>query len=381
MNFRRRSKISFSPEKIRSALLRWFARNRTPLPWRRTRDPYRIWVSEVMLQQTRIPVVIPYYKRFLKAFPTMRKLARARRENVLKHWAGLGYYRRAENLHRAARVVAEQYGGKFPSAYDEARRLPGVGDYTARAVLSIVYKKPLAVMDGNVARVLARLFRLKAGGAGGAVRKTATGYLEQLLSRREPGNFNQAMMELGQTVCLPQTPECPLCPLWRFCAAGREGDAARYRASRRRPGIRKVFLATLVLWAGQDILLVRGLPEELVRNLWNFPAAFGPTAAKARAELLRWAKDSLARPVRFTGPVVRLEHHITFRRIQVLIFMADGNPRFRVPGSRWIKLDRVSCAAVSSLARKIAEAIDAWKAEVRVPHPFRLAARSFPWEA
>ena len=173
-------------------------------------------------------------------------------------------------------------------------------------------------------------------------------------------------------VCVQkQTPECPLCPVRRFCAVGREGNAARYRASRRRPGIRKVFLATLVLRAGQDILLVRGLPEGLVRNLWNFPAAFGPTAAKARAELLRWAKDSLARPVRFTGPVVRLEHHITFRKIQVLIFMADVNPRLRVPGSRWMKLDRVSRAAVSSLARKIAEAIDAWKAEVRAPHPFR----------
>ena len=324
-----------------------------------------------MLQQTRISVVIPYYKRFLKAFPTARKLARARRENVLKHWAGLGYYRRAENLHRAARVVVEQYGGKFPSEYDEARRLPGVGDYTARAVLSIAYKQPLAVMDGNVARVLARLFRLKAGAASGAFRKTATGYLERLLSRRDPGNFNQAMMELGQTVCLPQTPECPLCPVRRFCAVGREGDAARYRASRRRPGVRKVFLATLALRSGQDVLVVRGLPEGLVRNLWNFPAAFGTTAAKARAELLRWAKDFLARPVRFRGPVVRLEHHITFRMMQVLVYVAVVNPRPHVPASRWMKLDRVSRAAVSSLARKIAEAIDAGKAEVRVPRPLQ----------
>ena len=188
---------------VRSALLRWFQRRARELPWRKTHSPYPIWVSEVMLQQTQVATVIPYYLRFLRAFPTVKRLAQARRERVLELWSGLGYYRRARNLHDAARIVSQNFGGRFPRDYFQARALPGIGDYTARAVLSIAFNQPYAVTDGNVARVVARLNAREGNIHQPSFRSAVGRELDQLLSRRQPGNFNQAMMELGQTVCLP----------------------------------------------------------------------------------------------------------------------------------------------------------------------------------
>ncbi len=341
---------------MRTALLGWYRRNRVSLPWRGTNDPYRIWVAEVMLQQTRIAAVLPHYQEFLKAFPTIESLSGSSRERILERWAGMGYYRRAENLHRAARLVVQKWGGKFPREFTQARQLPGVGDYTARAILSIAYKEPWAVLDGNVARVLARLYRLPGQLAERRFQQAAKTHLEVLLSRREPGNFNQAMMELGQRVCLPRAPHCPRCPLRRFCSVYRTGDADHFPDRRKKTPSRRLVLACLVLRSGSNVFLVRGLPEGLTPSLWNFPSAFGSNRARARAKLQNWVKTALDDSSRLQGPTACLQHHITFRKIAVEIYTATRNLSLPRANGRWIKLERIPSSAVSSLARKIAAA-------------------------
>ena len=208
-------------QSTRKRLTDWYAVHSRHLPWRQTQDPYRIWVSEVMLQQTQVKTVVPYYETFLAAFPYLETLAAAHLESVLKVWEGLGYYARARNLHRAARIVTERYGGRIPDRPDQFRTLPGVGDYICAAVQSIAYGVPLAVVDGNVKRVLARLYEIeepvnRPSGAR-AFAKTA----DRLLDRSDPGVFNQALMELGALVCRPSSPDCGACPVRGRCAARR----------------------------------------------------------------------------------------------------------------------------------------------------------------
>ncbi|MBX9599523.1 MAG: A/G-specific adenine glycosylase [Bryobacteraceae bacterium] len=204
---------------FRSALLSWYDAHARDLPWRRTRDPYRIWLSEIMLQQTRVAAVIPYYERFLERFPTVPALASAPEQEVLAAWAGLGYYSRARNLQKAARQV----GNVFPSDYAAIRALPGIGEYTAAAIASIAFDLPHAVLDGNVMRVLARVNNDPGDLASPAARRRLQQSADALLDRRNPGRFNQALMELGATVCLPRDPRCLVCPVAAHCAARREG--------------------------------------------------------------------------------------------------------------------------------------------------------------
>jgi A/G-specific adenine glycosylase len=198
-------------KRFRANLLTWFGRQQRDLPWRRTKDPYAIWVSEIMLQQTRVAAAIPYFERFLTRFPNYAALAVASEEEVLRHWAGLGYYYRARNMQKAAQLICES--GAFPREYDAILRLPGVGDYTAAAVASIAFDLPHAVVDGNVVRVVSRLF------ASNGDRKHVREMAEKLLDRQRPGDFNQAMMELGATLCLPKNPHCLLCPVAKMCRA------------------------------------------------------------------------------------------------------------------------------------------------------------------
>lgn len=249
---------------LRRALLRWWDAHRRDLPWRGTRDAYRIWVSEIMLQQTRIEVVVPAYRRFLRAFPTLARLARADEESVLSQWSGLGYYTRARSLHRAARVL-HAAGRPFPRQLEAALALPGVGAYTAAAVLSIAYGEPHAAVDGNVARVLARLFRLPAADTRGEPHAALAG---ALLARRRPGDWNQAMMELGQTICTPRAPECGRCPAARWCEARLHDAVARHPAPRiRRPPERRRLRLAVVRDAGGRLLLERGAFRHLP-HMW-----------------------------------------------------------------------------------------------------------------
>jgi A/G-specific adenine glycosylase len=206
---------------FRRNLLEWFARHRRDLPWRRTRDPYAIWISEIMLQQTRVSAVIPYYERFLARFPNFQALAEAAEPHLLAHWAGLGYYYRARNLQKAARLMCEL--GRFPSTHDEIRRLPGIGDYTASAIASIAFRLPHAVLDGNVFRVLSRVHNDATNIASAAGRQHFRDRANTMLDRSDPGAFNQALMELGATLCLPHNPQCLVCPVASLCRSRQSG--------------------------------------------------------------------------------------------------------------------------------------------------------------
>src|SRR5215831_786368 len=210
---------------FRKNLLEWFGQFQRDLPWRHTSDPYRIWLSEIMLQQTRVVAVIPYYERFLERLPTVESLAEAPQDEVLRLWSGLGYYSRARNLQKAAQQIVAKHGGIFPRDVESVLALPGIGAYTAAAILSIAHQQSRAVLDGNVARVLARLGAirgdLRANGSWLELQKTA----DHLLDQQSPGDWNQAVMELGATLCTPRSPQCLLCPVGEFCEARKEGLA------------------------------------------------------------------------------------------------------------------------------------------------------------
>jgi len=253
---------------MRRALLAWYDEHRRALPWRRDRDPYKIWVAEVMLQQTRLQVAAPAYRRFLRAFPTLQHLARADDDSVLSLWSGLGYYSRARALHRAARALHERGAAAFPSRMEEALALPGVGPYTAAAVLSIAFDQPFAAVDGNVTRVLSRLRRLPLPDAAGEPHRSLAA---RLLDRRRPGDWNQAMMELGETVCLPRAPRCGDCPLRRDCDAHRHDEIALYPRRRARRATERIGLR-MTLFRDRDgrLLLERGAFSYLP-HLWLPP--------------------------------------------------------------------------------------------------------------
>jgi A/G-specific adenine glycosylase len=257
---------------LRSALLRWYVRNRRPLPWRRSRDSYRVWVAEVMLQQTRVEVVAPAYRRFLRAFPSLRSLAAATVDDVLAHWSGLGYYTRARALHRAATALVAREIEGFPSDYDEARALPGVGSYTAAAVLSIAYGLPYAAVDGNVVRVLSRLAGLSRPDAKG---RPHSSLAARLLDRRHPGEWNQAFMELGQTVCLPKRPRCGACPIRHHCRAFIEKRVHLHPPPKPRRKVERIEISvTLMRDRTGRILLERG-SFPFLPHMWLPPITIG----------------------------------------------------------------------------------------------------------
>ncbi len=278
--------------KFRRRVLSWFARGKRDLPWRRNRDPYRVWLSEIMLQQTRVAAVIPYYERFLENFPDVESLARAKTDRVLASWAGLGYYSRARNLQSAAKAIVARHAGAFPREYQAALALPGIGRYTAAAVLSIAYDAPRAVLDGNVARVLARLGAWR-GDLRAPVRwRKLEAAAQELLAVIAPGDWNQAMMELGATVCTPKSPRCQDCPVEKWCRARQFGIADEVPEVRKKRATLNVTLSAAVLIDPQRrTLLVRQRNGDgaLFSHMWQFPAVEinGTEPVFALAEHLR----------------------------------------------------------------------------------------------
>jgi A/G-specific adenine glycosylase len=316
---------------VRSALRRWYESTRRDLPWRRTSDPYRIWVSEIMLQQTRVAAVLPYYARFLERFPDAPSLARAPEAEVLAAWAGLGYYSRARNLQSAAkRIVAN---GGFPRDYAGIRLLPGIGDSTAAAIASIAFGLPHAVLDGNVMRVLARLSD-DAGDIGSAATRTRLLSLAgELLDRRRPGEFNQALMELGATVCLPKNPQCPLCPTAAFCKARLLGTQASLPLkSRRAESVPSDRQFLLIHRDGEYLLWQRPPGAGGMAGFWELP----------EPEQLPGASS--------TAAIGRFRHTIMNHRYSVTVLL--GRVGEVPPGFEWIAASRLPQLPLSTLARK-----------------------------
>ena len=281
--------------RVARLLLEWYAHGHRDLPWRRTSDPYRIWVSEIMLQQTRAQAVIPYYERFLVRFPTVEALAAARENDVLALWAGLGYYSRARNLWRAAAQVAD--AGAFPRQHEAIRALPGIGDYTAAAIASIAFGLPHAVIDGNVLRVVARVENDAADIASARTRERFGAVAQGWLDAAEPGHFNQALMELGATVCLPRNPLCLVCPLAACCRGREEGTAAQLPVKLRR---------TVTVDLERTLLVIRRARQTAAaakRRAWPPGRLLGPAHAAGIARGARRAPDSASSctPSRITG--------------------------------------------------------------------------------
>jgi A/G-specific adenine glycosylase len=336
--------------------LRWYRRNRRDLPWRRTRDPYAIWISEAMLQQTRVETVIPYYERFLTRFPDVGTLACADLDDVLGHWAGLGYYSRARNLHAAAREVMERFDGDLPDDAVALRSLPGIGRYTAGAIASIAFDQPEPVLDGNVMRVLARLHGIRDD-----VRRPAgTARLWQeaaaLCRGPRPGDLNQALMELGARVCTPRAPDCSSCPLSGACVARRSGDpeAIPKRSPRSRP--RRVrAVAALLLRRGRT-LMVRRPPGGLLGGLWELPGGEFERGERPEAALRRTLRNTTGLSIRALEPLGRVTHLFTHRALELHVFRGSAplGP-VRLAGfeeHRWIAPARLGQLAQARLTRK-----------------------------
>jgi len=342
---------------IRSALVRWFRRTARPLPWRKNRDPYAIWVSEVMLQQTQVATVIPYYERFLEAFPTLADLARAPLERVLQLWSGLGYYRRARHLHQAARELVRRFAGAFPQDYNQIRSLPGIGDYTARAILSIAFGLPFTLLDGNVARVLSRLAALEGNLHQPRFRRAVEAHLQPLLAPRSPGDFNQALMELGQTLCLPRAPQCTACPVRSWCRGCQSGQPHLYPQPRPRRAAESHYLAAAILRCGPRVAMVRGLADGLLDDLWNFPSAFGRSHAQALASLRGKLAGFKSPSLNLRDSAAEIHHGITYRSIRVHAYTAEIPHPPRQNGFRWFAISSLPEAAISQLARKIARQV------------------------
>jgi A/G-specific adenine glycosylase len=260
-----------SKASVSALLLDWYRRSHRDLPWRRSSDPYFIWVSEIMLQQTRAQAVIPYYERFLARFPTVEALAAAREEDVLALWAGLGYYSRARNLRRAAQQITAL--GGFPKDYDAIRALPGIGDYTAAAIGSIAFHLPHAVLDGNVMRVVARMENDPADIAASSTRERFRATAQAWLDKKQPGPFNQALMELGATVCLPRNPLCLLCPLAAACQSRAAGTSAQLPVKLRRTDPVQIAATVLVIRNGGRVLLrQRHASARRMAGFWDLPS-------------------------------------------------------------------------------------------------------------
>jgi len=328
---------------LQDALLRFYRERGRDLPWRRTRDPYAIWVSEVMLQQTRVATVVPRYPAFLRRFPDVRALAAARETAVCEAWAGLGYYRRARHLHQAARLIARQRLGKLPE--DEAgwRRLPGVGDYTAAAIASIVQGARRAAVDGNLVRVLARVFALPGRSSEPRLVRSVRAHAQRLVDCAQPGEINQALMDLGATLCQPQVPDCARCPLHRCCRARRAGNPSAYPGKQPKPS--RPLLRIAFAWNERDgaLLLEQRPLSGLWPGLWELPSASG---ARAKADLGRRLHQAL-------GPeFARVRHELTHRHVVARVFRAAFAPK---PGQKWWR-DPLA-APLSSLARKAIVAV------------------------
>lgn len=274
---------SFHIKDFQDDLLYWFERQQRTLPWRQSRDAYRVWVSEIMLQQTRVETVIPYYERFMERFPSVEKLAEAELEEVYKYWEGLGYYSRARNLHAAVKEVQEKYGGTVPNTPEEIHGLKGVGPYTAGAILSIAYGLPEPAVDGNVMRVLSRIFRVEDDITKASTRKLFEAIVRRIIAHRNPSFFNQALMELGALICIPRSPRCDACPVAAHCRARKAGVQETLPVKKKAKKVRVEERAVALVQREDGRWLLHKRPESgLLANLWEFPNVEYTEAENAR---------------------------------------------------------------------------------------------------
>ena len=343
-------------------LLAWYATHRRDLPWRRTHNPYHIWVAEVMLQQTQVATVIPYYKRFLARFPTIEALGKASLGDVLKLWEGLGYYARARHLHAAARRVLLEFDGRIPGTLEELLSLPGIGRYTAGAVLSIAFGRDVPAPDGNVRRVLSRVFAVSEDVTRGAGQRRLWRLAESMLPSGRAAEFNQALMDLGAIVCTPRAPVCADCPLVQDCQAHKLGQEERFPTRRPRRPLPHYDVAAGVVWnGGGRFLVAQRLPRGLLGGLWEFPGGKQELGESLEECLRRELAEELGIKVAVGASLIVVRHAYTHFRITLHAFhcrLLGGQPRaLDCADWDWITLADADRFAFSSADQKILAAL------------------------
>ena len=346
---------------LQKRLLRWYDDHQRDLPWRNTTDPYPVWISEVMLQQTQVQTVIPYYLRFLKQFPSIGELAHADTDALLKLWAGLGYYSRARNLQKAARIVLDQFNGEFPREYRDVLTLPGIGRYTAAAIVSIAFREPYAVLDGNVSRVLARLLRIAGNPKSPAVQSRLWTAAQRLLPADRPGDFNQAVMELGATVCSPRQPRCLLCPWSQRCLARQHGLQELLPERAQRAKARRLLKVAVAIRHGGRLLIARRSSQRLLNGFWEFPST-EVRGKRSAAKSVTHLAESYGLRVECVKPLITVKHSITTRRIELRVFQArlagKVSRRLNTSDYRWVPLKEMDQYAFPSASQRIVDELN-----------------------
>ncbi len=343
-------------------LLEWYRQNKRELPWRRTTDPYKIWVSEVMLQQTQVEQVIPYYERFVRRFPDVVSLARAPLADVLKVWEGLGYYARARNLKSAAEHIVDQRGGRMPATHDELIRVSGIGPYTAAAIASIAYNEHYPVVDGNVMRVIARLMKIQEppGKKGTKTRFVQTA--RSLMPAGQASEFNQAMMELGALICTPHRPKCDRCPVSFFCQAFqtlKDPSVLPLKApTKDKPHYN---VAVGIIWKGGKILIDQRPEEGLLGGLWEFPGGKQEPGESLEACLEREVREEMDIQIRVQGPFLTIPHAYSHFKVTLHSFQCQhvhGEPRpKKAINWKWVSPKEINRYAFPQANRKILDAL------------------------
>lgn len=336
-------------------LLRWFDEQARDLPWRGTRDLYRIWVSEIMLQQTQVATVIPYYERFLRAFPDIEALAAAPEQQVLRMWEGLGYYRRARQLHAAARQIVAECGGRFPRTMAGVRSLPGIGRYTAGAILSIGLDQRLPILEANTVRVLSRLTAFRGDTQASDGQKFLWAAAERLLPAERCGAFNQALMELGSEICTPKSPLCDCCPLARLCPTRKLGLQAEIPAAKKPKQYEDVIEAAVVIRRGSKVLLRQCQKGERWAGLWDFPRFAVPPNLNGQLprHIERETRTLMGIKIDRLEPLATLKHGVTRFRITLEVFTAAAASS-RPKNGLWVTPGELADYPLSTTGRQIA---------------------------
>ncbi len=349
----------------KKSLLDWYRLVKRNLPWRQTRDPYLIWLSEVMLQQTRVEQALPYYDRFIVRFPDVETLAGSDLDEVLRHWEGLGYYARARNLHKGAQQIVDRYNGRFPETYETVIEISGIGPYTAAAVMSIAFNKPYAVVDGNVTRVICRLFAIGGDIRTRAVQKQVEHKAGELLDRVRPGEFNQAMMELGATVCTPASPDCPSCPFQQTCRACQENNILLYpykSPAKKRPHYQ--IAAGVVRDKSGRVLVIRRPENAMLGGLWEFPGGKQETGELLQDTVRRELHEELDVDVAVDQePFEVIQHAYSHFSITLHAFFAtikeDSGPPVAQNSEplQWVDVNRLGGYAFPKANRRIIDTL------------------------
>ncbi len=350
-------------QQFRRRLLKWYAQHKRDLPWRRSKNPYRVWVSEVMLQQTQVETVKPYFQRFLKAFPTVKQLATADEQDVLRLWEGLGYYRRARQLHAAAQQVVAEFGGRFPNEVAILQSLPGIGRYTAGAIASIAFDRRAPILEANTIRLFARLLAYRDDPMKAAGQQLLWQTAEDVLPRKEVANFNQALMELGSLVCTPTAPQCHECPIASLCETNQHDLQDSIPPASRKPKLTDLFEAAVVVRKNKNVLLRRCAEGERWAGLWDFPrfelASEGPLFVQG--ELIAKVHEQTGVDIKPATLLTTIKHSVTRYRITLECYDAHWASGRIVSGSaksiRWFPARRLAEVPLSTTGRKIARLV------------------------